>query len=151
MRRHLRVCQRCAHHDTRIRRSLLIVHNLPPIEPSPEFMARLNARLKETTPFSATDDIVPRPYFPSLGAFAALAAGIAAIGYVALDTTRFFSPNEPVRLAPVVATTPETTPATMASPAFVASVPTGMPLWPAVLMVGQAPLQFASMEFRETR
>ena len=33
--------------------------------------------------------------------------------------------------------------------AFVASVPTGMPVWPAVLMVGQAPLHFASMEFRE--
>jgi hypothetical protein len=46
---------------------------------------------------------------------------------------------------------PENVPTTLASPAFVASVPTGMPVWPAVLMVGQAPLHFASMEFRDTR
>jgi hypothetical protein len=31
----------------------------------------------------------------------------------------------------------------------VASVPSGMPVWPAVLMVGQAPMHFATMEFHE--
>jgi hypothetical protein len=35
----------------------------------------------------------------------------------------------------------------MANAAFVASVPTGIPVWPAVLMVGQTPMQFASMNF----
>jgi hypothetical protein len=46
---------------------------------------------------------------------------------------------------------PEPTPSPLTGAAFVASVPTGMPVWPAVLMVGQAPLHLASMEFRETR
>jgi hypothetical protein len=33
--------------------------------------------------------------------------------------------------------------------AFVASVPTGIPVWPAVLMAGQSPLQFASLQFHD--
>jgi hypothetical protein len=114
-------------------------------------MARLEVRLQEVGR-PRTDEVASRPFFlPSLATFAALAAGIAAIGYIAVDTTRYFSPSEPLRLAPVVATMPETVPTTLASSAFVASVPTGMAVWPAVLMAGQAPLHFASMEFRETR
>jgi hypothetical protein len=31
----------------------------------------------------------------------------------------------------------------------VASVPTGIPVWPTVLMVGQTPLRFASMEMSD--
>ena len=46
MQRHLDACSRCSRQDTAIRRSLMLVRNLPPIEPSPEFMARLNARLE---------------------------------------------------------------------------------------------------------
>src|SRR5690242_3366418 len=38
MQRHLLACSNCSRHDTKIRRSLLIVRNLPPIEPSPEFI-----------------------------------------------------------------------------------------------------------------
>jgi hypothetical protein len=37
----------------------------------------------------------------------------------------------------------------MANAAFVASVPTGIPLWPAVLMAGQSPIHFANSDFRE--
>jgi hypothetical protein len=151
MRRHIQACPPCSRHDTSIRRSLLIVRNLAPIEPSPDFMARLDARLQEVGRGRAVDEMVPRPMTPSLATFVALAAGIAAIGYIAVDTTRYFAPTEPLRLAPVVASMPENVPTTLASPAFVASVPTGMPVWPAVLMVGQAPLHFASMEFRDTR
>src|SRR5215213_5896341 len=41
MRRHLVACPKCATLDTRIRRSLLVVRNLPRIEPSADFFARL--------------------------------------------------------------------------------------------------------------
>jgi hypothetical protein len=37
----------------------------------------------------------------------------------------------------------------MGDAAFVASVPTGMPVWPAVLMLGQAPMRFADLDFRD--
>ena len=39
--------------------------------------------------------------------------------------------------------------APMANAAFVASVPTGMPVWPAVLMAGQSPMHFASLDFHD--
>jgi len=153
MQRHLRMCSRCSRHDTVVRRSLLIVRNLPTIEPSPDFMARLNARLQDVGPVPRTDYVATRSYLPSFGMFAMLAAGVVAIGYISMHTTRYFSPDaEPVPgvvatspIAPVGAEPP------IASAAFVTSVPTGMPVWPAVLMAGEAPMSFASMEFRDTR
>src|SRR5687768_18564822 len=51
MRRHLRACPSCAARDTRVRRSLLLVRNQPDIQLSPEFRARLAARLREIGPF----------------------------------------------------------------------------------------------------
>src|SRR5436305_5415684 len=86
MQRHLTVCACCSRHNTAIRRSLLLVHNLPPIEPSPEFMSRLNARLEQLGPMSRADFIAPRPHLPSVGAVAALAAGILAVAYMAVET-----------------------------------------------------------------
>jgi hypothetical protein len=152
MRRHLLCCQRCSRHDTVIRRSLLVVRNLPTIEPSADFVARLNARLQEIGPPGQLDPVAPRPTFFSLGAIAALAAGIMAVGYVALETTRYFTPSGELRVQDaVVAVAPDTTAAPMPSAAFVASVPTGMTIWPAVLMVGNAQAHFASMEFRGER
>jgi hypothetical protein len=50
----------------------------------------------------------------------------------------------PALLSPI-----EPGPEPSANAAFVASVPTGIPLWPAVLMAGQAPMHFASTDFRE--
>src|SRR5215217_6063674 len=45
MGRHLRFCVQCGALDTRIRRSLLLAHNLPTIEPSAAFAERLQMRL----------------------------------------------------------------------------------------------------------
>lgn len=42
---HLDSCVRCARHDVATRRGLLVVRNLPRIEPSPDFMARLQTKL----------------------------------------------------------------------------------------------------------
>ena len=75
MQQHVTICSRCSRHNTAIRRSLMLVRSLPSIEPSPDFIARLNARLEEMGPVSRVDLVAPRPYLPSLSAFAALAAG----------------------------------------------------------------------------
>jgi len=149
MRRHLNTCPRCSRMDTAVRRSLMLVRSLPNIEPSPEFMARLNARLEAIGPSAAIDRVSPRPYLPSLAAFAALAAGVAAVAFIAAQTNHHFATQAPAELPPVVASIPDATPAPVANAAFVASVPTGMPVWPAMLMVGQAPMHFASMDFRD--
>jgi hypothetical protein len=150
MQNHVSVCTRCSRQDTAVRRSLLVVRNLPTIQPSPEFMARLNARLEELGPSSRVDVVSPRPYLSSVGAFAALAAGVAAVAYMAIETTHYYAPTQP-SVVPIVATQlaePSfASPAPLADAAFVASVPTAMPVWPAVLMVGQAPMRFANMDF----
>ena len=153
---HLTVCSRCSRHDTAIRRSLLLVRNLPPIQPSPDFVARLNERLAELGPAAQVDIIAPRPQFSSAATFAALAAGVVAVAYMAMQTSHYFA--HPVG-APVVAVAPvappallppiEPGPAPIANAAFMASVPTGIPVWPAVLMAGQAPMHFVSTDFRE--
>jgi len=49
-----------------------------------------------------------------------------------------------IRLAPVVATLPEPEPSSIATPAMVASMPAGMPIWPAVFVAQRAPLHLAS-------
>ncbi len=45
--RHRVECAACGAHDTLVRRSLLLARNLPSIEPSADFTARLDARLRE--------------------------------------------------------------------------------------------------------
>jgi hypothetical protein len=147
MERHLSACPRCSRQDTAVRRSLLLVRNLRPIQPSPEFMSRLNARIQELGPAGRDDYVATRSLFPSRGAVAALAAGVLAVAYMAVETTHYFAPAAPLYMAPVVASMGDTEVVPMANAAFVASVPTGIPVWPAVLMVGQTPMQFASMNF----
>jgi anti-sigma factor RsiW len=147
MQQHLATCVRCSRHDTSIRRSLLLVRNLPPIEPSPEFMARLNARLEQVSAAPRVDFVAPRPYLSSLGAYAALAAGILAVAYMAVETTHYYAPAG--GHAPITASAADLSPMPMASGAYVASVPTGIPVWPAVLMAGESPMHFASLDFHD--
>jgi hypothetical protein len=149
---HRASCARCSRHDTAIRRSLLIVRNLPPIEPSPDFMVRLNERLDQLGPSARVDLVAPRPHLPSAGAFAALAAGVVAVAYMAIETNHYFVSGAEAPPTPTIASVPvlEPTIPSFANSAFVASVPTGMPVWPAVLMAGQSPLHFASLDFHDS-
>src|SRR5258705_11883996 len=45
MARHREHCERCARLDTRVRRALLVAHNLPTIHPSARFGQRLEVHL----------------------------------------------------------------------------------------------------------
>jgi hypothetical protein len=152
MQQHRAACAHCSRHDTSIRRSLLLVRNLPPIEPSADFAARLNERLARLGP-EATDTGAQRQLLPPTAAVAAIAAGVVVVAYMALQTSHYF--ERPVATQSVAVSTPATLPpiepgpAPMANAAFVASVPTGIPLWPAVLMAGQSPIHFANSDFRE--
>lgn len=150
MRRHLTRCPKCSRQDTAIRRSLILVRNLPTIEPSAEFMNRLSARLAEIGPPSYGDFGNPKPVLASFRTFVVLAAGIGAIAVISIETSRFFTGTVTPEVVPVVAATIDSTPAPAANAGIVASVPTGIPVWPAVLMVGEAPLRFANMEFHES-
>jgi hypothetical protein len=155
MGRHLRLCEPCSALDTRIRRSLLLARNLPTIEPSAAFSERLQLRLaheralRARAPQGARHDTIAMPtrhrapFFS--GAYVALAAGIAmAAGLMLTVSLTHADDDEAIRLAPVVASLPEPEPTLIATPAMVASMPAGMPVWPAVFVAQQAPWHLAS-------
>jgi len=145
MREHARRCPKCSRHDTVVRRSLLLVRNLPVIEPSPQFQERLDARLRATA--SLVDS--SHPVRPSYRTFAALAAGVAFVTYLAADVLRRVP--DPLLMAPVVATLPELEPSQMGTPTFVATVPTGMSIWPAIMVASQAQMHFVAAELANER
>ena len=140
MREHMRRCPKCSRHDTVVRRSLMLVRSLPTIEPSPDFRARLEARLRSVSP-----ELAPRPLRLSYPAFFALAASVVFLAYLAADAVRRSTPTE-IRMAPVIASVPEFEPSPVATPALVATVPTGMSVWPAIVVASQAPIHFVAAE-----
>jgi hypothetical protein len=150
MARHRSLCTSCARRDTRVRRALLVAHNLPIIQPSAHFNERLQLRLTHERallaaarlPYGAIADSRWRPF--SAGAYAAMAAGILAAAGFAATVAGIGGEPQAIRLAPVVATLPEPEPSTLATPAMVASMPTGMTVWPALYVAQQAPWHLAS-------
>lgn len=147
MHRHLQCCARCARHDLAVRRGLLIVRNLPSIEPSADFMSKLSERIAELESVGATGE--PAAYRLTTGTFAALAAGLTLFAYAALEATSRFGAPETMTLPPVVATAPAAPAPPLSAPAYMAAISTGMPLWPAVLMADDAPRQMADVELQQ--
>jgi hypothetical protein len=160
MQRHVLECDECARHDTQIRRSLLVARNLPAIRPSADFTARLHARL------AAERRLPPAPPFrgPGLRVFLAMAASIVGIGVLASEArSRFESPevrlavaDAPVQVAapagadapaPTTAGRPDAT-EPVADAMLMASASAGMPVWPALVLAQEAPMQFARVQFR---
>jgi hypothetical protein len=150
MARHRSLCESCARLDTRMRRALLVAHNLPTIELSARFGERLQLRLSQERALLATARASRRTitegrwHTLSAGAYTAMAAGIFAAAGLAATFSSVGREQETIRLAPVVATLPEVEPSTLATPAMVASMPTGMTVWPALYVAQQAPWHFAS-------
>lgn len=162
MQRHINECDTCAALDTRVRRSLMVVHNLTPIEPSADFGRRLEARLEQCR---AEQDRPIGASFRTVAVFGAVAS-LMMLGYVS-ESLRASGAGggaraQDVMLPPVVALavapsqalfrtssnssahftdTLTNAPAT----AIVASVSAGMPFWPAALLTEQTQqLQLAS-------
>ena len=146
LRQHMRSCPKCSRHDTVVRRSLMLVKSLPSIEVSPDFRARLEARLRA----SASPVPARRSIAGSYASFFALAAGVAFVAYLAADVVRRGTPTE-LPMAPVVASLPELEPSSVATSAIVATVPTGMSVWPAIMVASQAPIHFVAAEMATER
>jgi hypothetical protein len=151
MRRHLYVCTCCARHDTRIRRGLLLARNLPIIQPSADFMERLNVRLREIGPVDRYAVVTSSYRLFSVGMFSAIAASIMTVTLLAGTLIRDDARNAELSLPPVVANMPEPepTPAPVASPVYAASFMSGIPVWPAVMQAGEASLHMVNVEFRQ--
>jgi len=148
MRRHVSSCPRCARHDFVIRRGLLLVRNMPRIEPSADFMAKLSERLAELQALGRIDEI-PSSYRLTTGSFAALAAALTLIAYLTLEASHRFASPQALMLPPVVATAPAPPRPALTPTAYMAAISTGMPIWPAVLMVDEAPQHLADVELQQ--
>jgi hypothetical protein len=148
MRDHLTVCSRCARRDAEIRRALLLVRNIPPIEVSDGFQDRLRARLaaEASTPVAPVKTRVDAGFMKW-----ALAAGllVALVG-VQRWPDRQSSTATITRLPAVYAETPVDAfgygVGDESAPAYVASMSTGIPMWPALMLAEEGPLRFAGMQ-----
>jgi hypothetical protein len=150
MARHRELCEQCAQVDTRVRRALLVAHNLPTIKLSAGFSERLEVRLMHERALKAAG-MMPsggaradgwRPF--SVSAYTAIAAGILVAAGLAGAFNIAGREPQAIRLAPVVASLPEPELSPLATPALVAAMPAGMGMWPAVFVAQQAPWHFAS-------
>ncbi len=141
MRSHMRYCPECDRYDTVVRRSILLVRNLPAIRPSPDFNARLADRIRLEARNGAMASATP----PQLAQWVALAAAVTVL---ALGVTKVFAKAQPdiYRMAPVVASKPLRSTSPFGTSGLVATVPTGMSIWPAIMMASQAPAHFATAE-----
>ena len=140
---HLASCSICARHDLAMRRGLMVLRNLPSVEPSSDFYNRLTTTLHR---MERADARASRYRGPGLGAFAAAAAGVVGIGFMAAVAFNWTAQARNLALAPVVASTPAISPYPVTNSSFVASASAGLPIWPAAMLVDQAPVRFASEE-----
>lgn len=139
--RHIAECKDCARHDALVRRSLMLFRSLPRIEPSPDFSERLAGRIR---------DMKEAETFPGFQHSRKLVASVAIasvmmLGYIGSSLRDVDSPRDIV-FPPVIASLPEpeVSPMITPSPALVASVPAGLPIWTAALYAELAPVHFAS-------
>ncbi len=144
MQMHLNECEKCERKDSSVRRSLMLFRNLSPIEPSPEFSARLYQKLEQA---KAEDAAMLHSGRSRRFAAAVALTSIVMLGYIGVSLRQVDFPQDIV-FPPVVASIPESATAPITSPgtAMVASVPAGLPMWTAALFAEQATVHFASMD-----
>jgi hypothetical protein len=140
---HLASCSMCERHDIAMRRGLMVLRNLPSVEPSPDFYARLTTTLHK---MERADAHASRYRGPGVASFAAVAAGVVGIGFMAAVAFNWTAQARNLALAPVVASMPAIAPYPATNSSFVASASAGLPIWPAAMLVDQAPVRFASEE-----
>lgn len=147
MREHLTECARCARRDAEVRRALFLLKNLPPIQVSEGFEDRLRARISSEGPAYQARR-TPDSRFIRLAAASALLLAIVGVrGWSSYATNRDL---EPTRLPAVFASAPHETfgydVGDESAPEYMASMSTGIPMWPALMLAEEGPLRFAGIQ-----
>ncbi len=152
---HIMLCNACAAHDTLVRRSLMMVRNMPEIQPSDAFSARLQERLAHCKHEGRSDALMyGDPFLLARGesrtsrmlrgsrAWFTVAAAITALGAMTIEAER--GADEVVQLAPVLAAAPAVEPELplMISPELMQAMATGNPMYSMALLVEEAPVHF---------
>ncbi len=144
MRDHLALCAECARRDTAMRRALLLARNLPQVTVSETFGERLRERLRTEGPVSASraSRSGARSVIGILAAAASLLLLVAAEGLWQHD--RDPAPH----LTPVVVTMESGPPSPQGDPVpgIAASLSSGLPLWPALMLAEEGPLLLVNGE-----
>ena len=145
MREHVTACARCARRDADVRRALFLLKNLPTVQVSDGFQDKLRARITAEGPAYQAK----RRSSPTMSMkWAAAAVLLVAVGGVASWPE---SQAEGItRLPAVYASQPMNAFGygvdDESAPAYVASMSTGIPMWPALMMAEEGPLRFAGMQ-----
>ena len=162
--RHVMSCDPCAAHDTLVRRSLMVARSMPTLTPSDAFQARLRERLAtcraEDGRYPAGDELGLSK--PRAGKTLIVVAASAVLGVIALRGFQSTRPPElsmqpviasqPSRPVPVASMLPPQSDAmsgvpTYVTPALVQVMATGNPVWPAAMIVEDAPMQLVGSQF----
>ena len=147
---HVMVCDGCAAHDTLVRRSLMVARSMPMLEPSADFQARLRARLAECRDECRDERAAlltaPRSA-PARNTRVVLA--VAASAMIGAFVWQGWSPAAPeLSMQPVIASTPTMpTPVPYVTPELMQAMATGNPVWPAAMLIEDAPTHFVRSEF----
>ena len=142
MQAHIQECAECAAWDHRIRRSLLVVRNhLGVIEPSTDFTERLTSRLDRER---RSLHLMPASGGMGWRSFAVALAVVVAVGTSALAVGGLSSGGQLARLPAVVLEIPVgadsvATALPNATPAFIATMSTGMAILPALMLAEELP------------
>lgn len=142
MQLHIAECEQCARLDWSVRRSLMVFRNLPSIQPSDDFEARLQEKIRNSVTVQAANERSFR-----LAGTAAAVFGAAMLGYIAAVLPNSERTHDIV-MAPVVASVPDLDMPEVSAggAAIVASVSAGLPIWTVALYAEQAPQHFAQPE-----
>lgn len=157
---HILTCTTCAAHDTMVRRSLVIARNIPTIEPSSEFQARLHEKLaqcrQERLAQQDSDDILggarrtPSSLRLSNSWWSPrMLTAIAASAAIGTLVWQGLAPTEApvVAMQPVIATPPAIPDLPYISPAMLQAMATGNPVFPAALAIEESPNQFVNVNY----
>ncbi|MDQ6611142.1 MAG: zf-HC2 domain-containing protein [Gemmatimonadota bacterium] len=163
---HVMKCDACAAHDTMVRRSLMLVRNVPALEPSADFRKRMQIRLDEArcekrieqlqmaarTENAANRASMLQPVMLSFVVATVFVAGTLVWRARTPEVPQLMTMQAPLVSKPIFRTPSESTPPPIyVSPAMLQAMATGNPMWPAALMVDEAPTQLVGSEFTQVK
>lgn len=154
---HVMVCDGCAAHDTLVRRSLMVARSMPTLEPSAAFQARLRARLAECrdecrderSAMAARTAMSQAPR-STASRNTRVAMAVAASAMLGAFVWQGWTGAEAAELSmqPVIASQPAMpTPVSYITPELMQAMATGNPVWPAAMLIEDAPTRFVSNDF----
>jgi hypothetical protein len=145
MRDHLTGCSRCSRGDADVRRALFLLKNLPPVQVSDGFQEKLRARITAEGPAFQGKRTSDHRFVKWA---AAATFFVAIVGVQAWPETN--QTEAITRLPAVFASQPLAAfgygVSDESAPAYVASMSTGIPMWPALMLAEEGPLRFAGRQ-----